>query len=120
MMRAMFRLVLIALMLLQPLQWAWAAVHITADAAHSVTHRQTEQAVNTLDSVAACSLLGDAVEGHACHDNHTHTTTVLGLGADIHPLACPSTGRQQARADAARFDSAWLSTIERPKWIATR
>lgn len=118
-MRAMFRLVLIALMLLQPLQWAWAAVHITADAAHSVSHLPTEQAVNTLESVVACSLLGDAVDGHACHDNHTHNTTILGLSADINPLACPS-DRQRVRADTAQFDSAWLSTIERPKWTATR
>jgi len=119
-MRAMLRLVLIVLMLLQPLQWAWAAVHITADAAHAVSHRPTEQAVNTLESVTACSLMGNAADGHACHDNHTHNTTALGLGTDINPLACPSTGRQRARADAPQFDSAWLSSIERPKWIAAR
>lgn len=119
-MRAMLRLVLIALMLLQPLQWAWAAVHITADAAHSMSHRPAEQAVHLLESVAACGLSGDTADSHACHDNHTHNTTVLGLGADINPLVCSATGRQRTRADAPPFDSAWLSTIERPKWIATR
>jgi hypothetical protein len=119
-MRAMFRFVLIALMLLQPLQWAWAAVHITSEAVHAVSHLHTERPVKTLESVAACSLLGDAVDGHGCQDNHTHNTTVLGLGADINPLAQPSQSPQRVRADAAQFDSAWLSSIERPKWMAAR
>jgi hypothetical protein len=116
----MFRFVLIALMLLQPLQWTLAAVHIASDAAHGASHRHTDPAASTLASAGACNVLGHMSDAHACHDNHTHTTTVLGPGADPHVSAHGSTGCQRIHAEAPRFDSVWLTPIERPKWMATR
>ena len=116
----MFRFVLIALMLLQPLQWAWSAVHVTADAAHALGHQSSQKPVKPIEKAAACGLVGDAANGHACHDNHTHNSTVLGVGYDDKHFAQPSLERTAAHRDELLFDSALLTTIERPKWIATR
>ena len=116
----MFRFVLIVLMLLQPLQWAWSAVHVTADAAHALGHKSPQKPVKSIEKAAACSLVGDTASSHACHDNHTHNSTVLGVGYDDKHFAQPSFERTAAHRDAPLFDSALLTTIERPKWIAAR
>lgn len=118
--RRMFRFVLIVLMLLQPLQWAWSAVHATADTAHALGHESSQKSVKAIEKAAACGLVSDTASSHACHDNHTHNSTVLGVGYDDKHFAEPSFERTAAHRDAPLFDSALLTTIERPKWIATR
>ena len=124
----MFRLVLILLMLIQPLQWAWANVHITADAAHSVSHG----AMVALDPVSESlssfngpddsvkSSVSSGVNNHTCHDNNFHHTTVLGLGGEFNALLLPGLHAVLAHSQLAAFDSVSLGSIERPKWIATR
>ena len=116
----MFRFVLIVLMLLQPLQWAWSAVHATADAAHALGHQSPQKPVKSIEKAAACGLVSDTANSHACHDNHTHNSTVLGVGYDATHFAQPSLEKTAVHRDALLFDSALLTTIERPKWIATR
>ena len=116
----MLRLLLITLMLLQPIQWAWAAVHVTSDAAHAVTHKHNEKTTPSVESVVACSLMGDAADGHSCHDNHTHNTTVLGLVATIDPVSGPAISGKNISAHAVLLASPVAADIERPKWIATR
>ncbi|MFM9902434.1 MAG: hypothetical protein ACKVOT_15590 [Polaromonas sp.] len=116
----MFRLLLIALMLLQPLQWAWAEVHVTLDAAHAVSHKHVATTIPSFESIAACSLMGDVADGHSCHDNHTHNTTVLGLIATIDPVSGPAISGKNISAHAVLLASPVAADIERPKWIATR
>ena len=119
----MLRLVLILFMLIQPIQWAWANVHITADAAHAVSHDRMP-AVNMVDkafeSAASCSLLDDGANSHSCHDNHFHYTTVLGLGGEAETMLLPGLNAVFARNPPAAFNSVSLEAIERPKWFAAR
>lgn len=116
----MLRLLLITLMLLQPLQWAWAAVHVTFEAAHAVSHPHSEKTIPSIESIAACSLMGDVDHGQSCHDNHTHNTTVLGLGADVDQVRPPDSGGRISPVKGWVFTSSVVSDIERPKWVATR
>ncbi len=120
---AMFRLVLIALMLLQPLQWAWSAVHATADAAHALSHQsqhQSQISIEPIHKAASCGLVSGAANGHACHDNHTHSGMELGLSGGNKQLAQPFAATPTGCRHALLFDSACLATIDRPKWFATR
>ena len=135
----MFRLALILLMLIQPFQWAWANVHITADAAHSVSHSAMEAldpALESLISLSSWSVPDDgiksevnsgvngsvngSVSGHTCHDNNFHHTTVLGLGGEVDALLLPGLHAVLAHSQLAAFDSVSPGSIERPKWFATR
>ena len=116
----MFRLLLITLMLMQPIQWAWAVVHITSDAAHAVTHKSVKETVKAIESVTVFSLSGDAADGHASHDNHIHNTIVLGLSNDIYHFSHLLTGGKLVNVEAPLFNTSLLADIERPKWIATR
>ena len=117
---AMLRLLLITLMLLQPIQWAWAAVHVTSDAAHAITHNYIKEAAPSVEIVVACSLMGDAADGHSCHDNHTHNATVLGLGNDDHYFKHHEVSGKITFVNSLRFAPLWVADIDRPKWIAAR
>ena len=120
----MIRLVLIALMLLQPLQWAWAAVHITADAAHAVSHGPNAQrsvaAVALVENALSCSLLDDGSGSHSCHDNQVHHLVDLGLDIATNQDFKPDMPTALASGLVAHSTSALAPTIERPNWIATR
>jgi len=132
----MFRLALILLMLIQPFQWAWANVHITADAAHSVSHSAMEALDLASESLSSFSAPDDGVKsgvhsevnsgvnngvnGHSCHDNNFHHPTVLGLGGEVDALLLPGLHAVLAHSQLAAFDSVSPGSIERPKWFATR
>ena len=118
-------------MLIQPFQWAWANVHITADAAHSVSHSAMEAldpASESLISLSRLSVPDDGipsevnsgVNSHTCHDNNFHHTTVLGLGGDVDALLLPGLHAVLAHSQLAAFNSVSPGSIERPKWFATR
>ena len=120
----MIRLVLIALMLLQPLQWAWAAVHITADAAHAASHGpavpKTVAADALVENVLSCSLLDDGSGSHSCHDNQVHHSVDLGLDIATNQDFKPDMPTTLASGLVAHSTSALAPTIEPPNWIATR
>ena len=127
----MFRLALILLMLVQPFQWAWANVHITADAVHSVSHSALEALEPTSESLTSLTSLSvphdgvksgvnSGVNSHTCHDNNFHHTTVLGLGGEVDALLLPGLHAVLAHSQLAAFDSVSPGSIERPKWFATR
>jgi len=116
----MFRFLLIALMLMQPIQWVGAAIHITSDVAHSVTHKSSGETIQVIEKVAVCSLIGGAADSHSCHDHHNHTTTVLGLCGDIKYDAHFAFSSKFYVFEAAPFASTAGANIERPKWIAAR
>ena len=118
----MLRFFLVALMLL-PLQWAWANVHITADAAHAVSHKPEQPPTSAVQArvgaALSCSLLDGGSGSHSCHDNHAHHSVELGLETGT-TLAVPPvlpTFQQPARLRVATPEIA--PTIERPKWFAT-
>lgn len=120
MISSMFRFVLIALMLLQPLQWAWSAVQVTADAAHGLGHQRSHEAFEPVEVLAACALTSGAAHAHACHDNHSHGGNELGLGEHGGFVAGRPAVSQTVCRNSPLFDSACAESIDRPKWVATR
>ena len=117
----MRRFLLVVLMLL-PLQWAWANMHITADAAHAVSHKPGQPAASAaqarLETVLSCSLLDDGSGSHSCHDNHAHHSADLGLETGIALTVLPVLPTFQ-RSACLRVSTPQIApTIERPKWFA--
>ena len=70
--------------------------------------------------MAACSLFGDGVSSHSCHDNHTHSTADLCTDTCVANFALVYFGQTSSGREAPLFDSIALKSIERPKWITTR
>ena len=117
----MLRFFIVLLMLL-PLQWAWANVHTTADAAHAVSHMPEQPIVSAaqaqVEAVPSCSLLDDGSGGHNCHDNHAHHSVELGLDAGTTLAVPPVSPTFQRTARLMVATPAIAPTIERPKWFA--
>ncbi len=120
----MFRIFILALMLLQPLQWAWANVHITADAAHTTRHDHIAKKVTASDALAenalSCSLLDNGSGSHSCHDNHAHHSVDLGLDIGAGLGVKPDLRAAAPRGFLPVAFLAFAPTIERPNWFATR
>ena len=117
----MHRFFLVLLMLL-PLQWAWANVHITADAAHVVSHK-SGQPLNSavqvrVETALSCTLLDDGSGSHSCHDNHAHHSVELGLQTGTTLAVHPVVPTFQRPAHLPVATPAIAPTIERPKWFA--
>lgn len=117
-MSPMKRFLLIVLLVLQPLQWGWANTHVTEEAAHAVSHGHTASMPAPIEVAPTCEL-AHAGDSHACHDNHTHHTTVLGLMSDtqVAPFP-PSTTLARAHLNPP-VPSSPAARIERPKWHTT-
>ena len=123
---AMFRMVVIVFMLLQPFQWVWSAVHVASDAAShrispaSQNPQESQKPTKALQTVSACSLFGDAASGHSCHDNHAHSIADLCTGTCMADFALVYVGQTSSGRESPLFDSTALTSIERPKWNTTR
>ncbi|MGY8903540.1 MAG: hypothetical protein ACKVIH_03205 [Burkholderiales bacterium] len=115
----MLRYLLIVVFAFQSLQMGLANAHVTAEVAHAVVHGHASVVTTDLEISPNCDHCQIDGESHACHDNHAHHTTVIGLGSDHHlwrnadevGLGCP--------VGPPHISSGSLSRIERPKWATT-
>lgn len=116
----MRRLLLIVLLVLQPLQWGWANTHVTEEIAHTLSHGHAHVSpVFVPIEVAPICDLAHADSSHACHDNHTHHTTVLGLMSDEPALPIPFSPMLASAYASERIRPSPSARIERPKWHTT-
>lgn len=119
MIAAMRRFLLIVLLVLQPLQWGWANTRLTSETAHAVSHGHANKAVALFEVAPSCALAHADASNHACHDNHTHHITVLGLMSATQPMSgayAPSLAHTRL---SEPVESTRHTRIERPKWPTT-
>ncbi|MES3009750.1 MAG: hypothetical protein V4738_03135 [Pseudomonadota bacterium] len=115
----MLRYLLIAVFVFQSLQMGLANARVTAEAAHAVAHGHASAVIAELEISPNCDNCQIDGHSHQCHDNHTHHTTVVGLGSD-HPLWVNASGAGLGiSGGSALLSSGSLSRIERPKWATT-
>lgn len=116
----MLRTLVIAVFLFQSLQMGWASAHAAAEAGHAVVHGHGPVAATVLEIATLCDDCHADGTLHACHDNHTHHTTVVGLGTD-NPPVWPNTAVAGLAGPRAHehLPSGAPARIERPKWATT-
>ncbi|MES2424454.1 MAG: hypothetical protein V4562_08505, partial [Pseudomonadota bacterium] len=115
----MWRYLLVFVFVFQALQMGLASAHVTAEAAHAVAHGHADSVPADLELSPTCDHCQLDGRGHPCHDNHSHHSTVVGLGSE-HPfwLDAAATGLHR-RAVAEALPAGAFSRIEKPKWHTT-
>ncbi len=115
----MLRYLLIVVFVFQSLQMGLANAHVTAEMAHAVVHGHASVVTTDLEISPNCDHCQIDGKSHACHDNHTHHTTVVGLGSD-HILWRNASEAGLGSSDSSpHLSPGSLARIERPKWATT-
>jgi len=115
----MLRYLLIVVFVFQSLQMGLANAHVTAEMAHAVVHGHASVVTTDLEISPNCDHCQIDGSSHACHDNHSHHTTVIGLGSDHILLRNPGDTGLGYVTSSPHISSGSLSRIERPKWATT-
>ena len=117
--KAMWRWLLIFVFVFQFLQMGLANAHVTAETAHAVAHGHAATVTTDLEISPNCEHCQTDGTSHACHDNHSHHTPVVGLGLDpLLWLNASDTGLGIS-GTSTRLSSGSLARIDRPKWATT-